>query len=236
MRLVVCALLLAACDGEEPFPIVPGGDDTVINPQVDAATGGPDANLPGTIDGRVCVLLDPRVFTTCADTGAGGITVTLGIRTATTADDGSFTITGVDGSSLVWTAAGPQIVTTATPVTSAALIPALPPATYDTLLANHNVVGQALHGQVFVHARSEGLPLAGVTASADPPSLSPPLYDGLSPLAWNVGPTGDLGVVWLPDVPAGAVTVTLVPPSGGGLDLALTVGDQTTSFAIVEFP
>lgn len=237
MRLVVCSVLLVvACDSGEPYPIVPGGDDTTITPGADAAVDAPGDGIGGVLEGRVCVLLDPRVLTSCADAGAAGITVTLGTAVATTADDGTFTLVSPGGSSLVWFADGPQIVPTATPLGAAHLIPALPVATYTTLLTNHSVVGQTLHGQVFVRLLRQGVPLAGVIASVDPPSLTPALYDGLTATAWNIGQTGDLGVAWLPDVPAGGAIVTLRPPVGNAVDLVLAVGDQTTSYATVEFP
>src|SRR5689334_23274473 len=121
-RLLLVVGLVACGNSGDDFPVTPGGNGPGGNhPGVDAAidTSASGANLAG----RVCLVNDPRV-STCATTGAGGLLVTLGLNTATTADDGSFQIQGTQATNAVWTVTGETIVQTVEPFTGQVIIPA----------------------------------------------------------------------------------------------------------------
>jgi len=91
------AIALAGCTG--------GGDDYPIQPGNGFPTTG---GTPGEIAGRVCLIVaDPRALATCASGGAGGLTVTLGGVTATTAPDGTFTMVPPASANLVFAVTGP---------------------------------------------------------------------------------------------------------------------------------
>ena len=240
-RLLVSLVLLAACKSEgDDFPIAPGGDDSVISPMIDASVDAPRDGAPGSlIDGRVCVLIDPRNHTSCADSGAAGIGVMLGTSSAVTEEDGAFTIVAPPGSNLVWIVGGGGVATSVMAVGAAHLIPVIDVATQEDLLLDNGVITPADQGQVFVRSLRGGLPLAGVTATVTPPGAPPTFavrYDGLTPIAWTETATGMFGVAWLPGVPAGTVSVTVTPSDGTPRTLIVPVLGDANTFATVEIP
>src|SRR5215467_10509545 len=103
MRLFLALALLVACKqgAGDDYPIGPGGTGpggtgVKHDPAGTVGDGGP------TIDGKACLLTDPRVLDSCASTGAGQLVVTLAGAMATTADDGSFTIPDTTDSNAEW--------------------------------------------------------------------------------------------------------------------------------------
>src|SRR6476660_1845280 len=98
MRTIVLVAALAACGGDDGtgFPIMPGGGGSGSSSMPDASIGG-DEDGGSTLTGRVCLVSDARRPTTCAGSGADGLTVTVGGSTATTAADGSFSLTRPSG-------------------------------------------------------------------------------------------------------------------------------------------
>ena len=70
MRALALVVVVSACHpgaGDDSYQIIPGGDDTIITPQVDAPRpDSPSGDGGGTLAGRVCLLPDPRDLTACA--------------------------------------------------------------------------------------------------------------------------------------------------------------------------
>ncbi len=240
-HLLVSLVLLTACKHEgDDFPIAPGGDDSVISPMIDASVDAPLDGGPGSlIEGRVCVMIDPRNHTSCADSGAGGLDVLLGTSSAVTTQDGTFTIMAPAGTNLAWVVGGGGVATSVMPFGTAHLIPVIDVATQEDLLLDNGVITPADQGQVFVRALRGGIPLAGVTAAVSPGGAPPTFavrYDGLTPIAWTETATGMFGVSWLPGVPAGTVFVTVTPPDGTPRTVNLPVLGEANTFATVEIP
>src|SRR5215468_4128708 len=99
MKTLALAVALVACKDPpvDDYPVLPGHGFGVPGGTADA------------IAGRVClVMADPRALATCAETGAGNITVSLGGVTTTTAANGAFTLVPPAGSNLVFTVSGPS--------------------------------------------------------------------------------------------------------------------------------
>jgi len=163
----------------------------------------------------VCLAGDARLLTGCATTGAGGLTVTLGGKTATTADDGHFTIATPSGTNLVWQVSGTPIVTSAMSYSVANTIPVLGTNTYLELEGGNGVVPVQGEGAILARVIHASTPVAGATATESPVGAYAPFYDGSSAVQWNQNATGTNGVVWVPGIPAGAASLT-VTPSGGG--------------------
>src|ERR1044071_9473062 len=114
MKRVLWLAALAACGvggfGDD-FSVQPGGPGGPNTPLDAALIDAPDPDALVTLAGRVCIALDIRSpLANCATTGAGGITVTLGTKTATTLADGAFTIEKPSGSTLTWRATGQGLV------------------------------------------------------------------------------------------------------------------------------
>src|SRR5690242_15823833 len=113
MRHVWMLCLLVACNangGDDGFPVIPGGPS---GPGEIVDARFPDGRFVDgglRIDGNVCLLNDLRSFTTCLESGAGGITVALGTETAVTAVDGTFTIDTPLETQVVWRVSGLNVV------------------------------------------------------------------------------------------------------------------------------
>jgi hypothetical protein len=203
--LVAVLLALAACgDDGSMLPINPGGGGPGGSTNPDAAVqddGG--ANIAG----RVCVLVDARALSSCASSGAGGLTVQLGTQMATTIDDGSFVITRPSGTDLVWRVSGDGIEPSALPLASASTIPAIDSLLYDDMLAITNAtLGSG--GALIARVGRSGTPSAGVVATASPQPSSEVYYDGASTLEWETDATGSSGIVWIPSIATGTASLS----------------------------
>lgn len=233
------ALLLVACQSgdDDRFPIVPGGG---LPPVITPAPDGPpaDASTDGgtTLAARVCVIADPRNPTTCALGNAGGITVTLGTSTASTATDGSFTIAAPSTSNLLWTATAPGFVPTVMALGTVHLLPIVTTARYDELLLDNGAVLQAGQGSLFVRVVRGSAPVPGVTATVEPASLFGPLYDGGNALIWDRDATAAGGMVWIPDALAGTAVLTVTESSTTPVALSLPVVEGAITFGTVAVP
>lgn len=239
MRLAAIALILIACQSsgsDDRFPVVPGGDGTMVTPAPD----GPPADSGGdgqtTLTGRVCVVADPRNLTSCTTADASGIAVALGASMAVTASDGSFSITPPQGSTLAWTVTAPGFVPTVMALGTVHLLPLISAVRYNELLLDNGVVLQAGQGSLFLRVVRNAAPLAGVTATVEPPSLFGPLYDGANAFVWDTDATGPAAVVWIPDALQGTATVTLSSPTATPLVIAVPVTDGAITFATVGIP
>lgn len=212
MKHLLLVVGLVACGNRgDDFPVTPGGNGPGGNhPGVDAAVDTSDA---GNLLGRVCLIADPRLPTTgCAMTGAGNLLVTLGLNTATTANDGTFEIQSTEATNAVWTVTGENIVPTVEPFTGQMIIPAVIADSFTQLQNANGVLFQTGAGDVFVRVVQNSTPVAGATAIASGQDTYQTRYDPPSGDVWTTDATGILGVAWLPGVLAGTQTVTVQPP------------------------
>jgi hypothetical protein len=240
MRALALLVVLAACqsEGGDDYPIIPGGDDTTIEPGVDARVieDGGTADGGAVVEGRVCLLVDPRNLTSCATTGAGGLAVVIGTQSTLTLDSGAFTIPTPEGSNLVWRVTGEGIVPSVMALTSTNSIPAFTIELYDDLLLANGIQLDASQGSIFARILQGGQPLQGAVAAASPPASFSTFYDGNSLLAWNQGATGPFGVAWIPGASAGAATVTVTPPVGDAVAALVPVEQSSVTFATIVVP
>lgn len=234
LALLAAATAFTACSpASDKLPVTGGGGGGGTGGHgsgvLDAAA---DAVGDGGTTGRVCLLADPRMLDSCASTGAGGLTVTLGSGSATTADDGTFSLVVTPSSDLVWQASGSAIMTSLVPYGPSTTIPALSTTTYEDLTTGNGVVPVAGEGDVFVQISEGGSALAGAKVSVSPPPAYAPYYDSSSSTTWNQNFTGMYGVAWVPGIGSGTATVTVTPPSGSGSAFMVSgpVGDQTLTF------
>ena len=235
-------VVLVACkssDGDDgEFPVLPGGGNggagTVLDAGLPPDTADPDAGTQLT--GRVCLVSDLRALTTCAATGAGNITVTLGTRTATTMDDGRFTIATPVSTNLVWRASGAGIVSSVMAFGTTTSIPAIGIRDFNDLMNANSVVQQADEGAVVARIVRNGTPQTGATAASTPLAQFPTKYDGATPLAWTELATGAAGTAWLPGVPIGTATIAVTPASGTAADVDVRVEDQAITYVTIDLP
>ncbi|HEX4419897.1 MAG TPA: hypothetical protein VH165_18410 [Kofleriaceae bacterium] len=240
MKRTVLVLVLGTLSGchmtsgsGDDYPVGGGGGGTVLGGGGGGGGGTGDGGLidgttgdAGTlINGRVCLLTDLRRVgdaTACATTGASGLTVSLGTRTALTGTDGSFAIIAPAGNGLVWRVIGDA----QHPLTESVMgfgtdptIPALTDITYINLLNQNAAVVNEQQGSVVVRVLSNGAPVTKVTATSSPATAGVALYDGNDSVIWNdgVSGTGARGMVWFPGVPLGNA-----PPTTATIALTLT--------------
>lgn len=238
MRALALVMLLTAChgSGDDDYRIIPGGDDTIIVPRPDAP---PEPDAPGdggaTIDGRVCVLRDARDLTSCEPSGVGGLEVRLGDQSATTGDDGTFTITTPTGTDLVWHVTGSNLVTSVMPFTATSTIPALTQVSYTDLLDDNGAILNANESSVFARVVQAGAPLAGAVVTSDPSSTYGVLYDGATATTWGGAATGPEGVAWLVGL-SGTTTLTITPPAGTDVVTTAPVEADAITFLTVAVP
>ncbi|MBX3158777.1 MAG: hypothetical protein KF773_22610 [Deltaproteobacteria bacterium] len=245
MRLLAGGVLawfvaVAGChDALEHYPVNPGG-----GPPGTGGPGVPDApgvgldGAPGTITGRVCLLVDLRRLSTCA-VQAPGITVTLGTSVAITAADGTFTIQVPLGSTLVWRVGGANLTTSVIPFSAAApLLPVIRDADYLDLLTSNGVLLSDLQGSVVARLVRNGAPLPGAAVAVAPTTPFPVFYDGNSALVWNQNATGPAGLAWIPGADATqpltlAITPALEPPTSA---VQVRVENQAITFVVIDVP
>lgn len=236
-----CALLVlvVGChpSSENDYPVAPGGAGVggglpaFVDASLDGTDGGPQ------LIGRVCLMTDPRDQTSCATSGAGGLVVTLGTSTATTADDGTFTIARPSGSNITWDVTGSTIVESLTPFSAQAVIPAMPLTVYGQLEGDNGVVPQAGQGAVMVRVLQGGAPVAGATVTSTPAGVYGAFYDGSTPATWTANATGAFGAAWLPAITTGTADVTVTPQGGTPVMLSLVpIKEAAITFLTEELP
>jgi hypothetical protein len=239
VRALLPALaLIAACKAQgDDYPVLPGGGG--------GGTGGgttPDAAVDAPADGgtmiagRVCLLTDVRDLTSCAATGAGGLTVTLGIDSTVTAGDGTFLLPQPFGSNLVWTVSGTDIMTSAMPYSAVLDIPAISATTYADLLLGNGVLLAAGEGGLMARVVSGGSAVAGATVTGATNDGNV-FYDGSSASIWNQGSTGAFGTVWIPQMVAGTGSLSVTPSGGSPTTVSsLPITDGGITFVVVDVP
>ena len=238
MRRVLLLVLVAGChsDGND-YPVTTGGGGFGGGqPQIaDAGVDGGDGGA--LILGRVCLMTDPRDQTSCAATGVGGLVVTLGTATGTTADDGTFTVGRPSGSNIVWDVTGSTVLESLTPFTAQAIIPAMPLGLYAQLEADNGVIAQAGQGAVMLRVLQAGAPLVGATATITPPTVYGTFYDGSTPATWTANGTGAFGTAWMPGEVTGTADVTVTPQGGTATTLgAVPIKEAAITFLTEELP
>lgn len=241
--LCAACVLVAACSSSNNYPVLGGGGGGMsggrdAGGRIDAATDGATDAVPGdggAIAGRVCLLTDLRDLTSCASTGASGLKVTLGTASATTADDGSFTLTKPAGTGLVWQVTGDTIVTSSMAFGAKATIPAATTTDYANLQGGNGVVAAAGQGAIMARITQAGSPLAGATASANPASQQYPVYYATD-TQWTTTATGARGTAWLPGLASTQPAIVTVAASGGtpSATFSVTVPDQGIAFVMPD--
>jgi hypothetical protein len=239
MWLVWMLALLVACKtggGDDEFPVVPGGPGGPGTMQDAAPPDMMSVEAGATIDGRICVVADLRNLNACADSGANGITVTLGGKTATTAADGSFTIDTPSATQLVWRASGANIVPSVMAFGPSTNIPAVGVQTYSDLLGANSVVLQNNQGSIVAKLLRNGAAVTGATMSTSPIAQYATKYDGPTATAWTELRTAGAGIAWIPGAQLGTNTVTVAPMTGTGATAMLAVENGAITFATIALP
>ena len=188
-------VVLAACTSS-------GGDYPII------AQGGAPPSGAGTtplvIIGRVCVLTDPRVLTSCIATGAQNLTVTIGNSVTTTALDGSFTInTPTSGATGTVTVTGVGVVPSSQVLAPNLLVPVVREELFSRILAANGIVLTPGSGSIVAGIERGCTPVQGATVTSTPSPAFGPFFDGTTPTAWTLDGTGAEGVAFLPGFSTG---------------------------------
>jgi hypothetical protein len=237
-RVLLLAVVACKAGEGDDFPIEPGGPNPggmgfmVDAAPIDAFVG--DAQQ--SITGRVCLVADLRALGACAATGAGGITVTLGTRTATTLDSGAFTIMTPSGSNLVWRARGAQLVTSVMAFGPATTIPIIGDQAYLDLQGANSVVVIDGQGSIVARIVRNGVPVSGAVASTSPLAQYATKYDGVTASAWTELATSTAGTAWIAGAALGANVVTATPASGAAADETVLVEDQAITYVTIDLP
>jgi len=199
---IACACLAGCTSSEEDdLPVQPGAGGV--------SGGGKGGSTPGAITGRVCLVANPFALGTCADTGAGGLVVSLGGSTALTQANGAFSLAAPAGTGGSFTVAGPNIVTGSMPLSPANTIPVLSQEMFNEMLSGNSVTLQPGTGSVLATVVDRtGNPISGVTATSTPTSAFGPFFDSATGTQWTINQTGQAGIVFFPGVTVGPATLT----------------------------
>jgi len=236
MRALLLVLVVAAsCKTETNYPVggggVSGGGGGV---HVDAPTDGSGS---GSNIARACVLTDPRDLTSCKTAGVAGLTVKLGTQTATTADDGTFTITAPTGTNVVWDVTGSTVVESVTPYAAQTKISVMDSQMFVELQGNVGAQPIAGTGGLLARVTRGGNAVVGETAVVAPQNQLGSYYDGATASAWTQTGTGTYGTVFAPNVTSGSASLKL--SAGGTLQAtisAIPITDGGVTFVVAELP
>jgi len=238
MRLLLLVLLVGCHPSDMDYPVggggTHGGGGTLL---IDAAT---DGSATGPIIATACVLSDARDLTSCAMTGAAGLTVTLGGASATTAADGSFTIARPTTAGAVWDVTGSAagVVESVTAFTGQTKIPVMDIGTLTELqsINGHQLVSGT--GVVLARVARGGMPVPGETAQLAPLATYDPLYDpATSSTPWATQATGTRGTVFVDGVSPGTATMSFAAAGMTQLTIsAIPIADSVVTFVFAELP
>lgn len=219
---IACACIAGCTSSTDDLPVEPGGGGgSQVDPNTIGTGGGGGAAGGASVSGRVCLVSDAFALGTCADTGAGGITVSLGNSTTTTQANGSFSLP-TPGTSGSFTINGPGVVSETTPLSPTNVIPVLSQALFDQMLSSNGVMLQPGTGSVLATVVDRtGAPVSGVTATSTPTSAFGPFFDGAATAQWTLNQTGQAGIAFFPGVTVGPATLTF---SDLGANSETTVG------------
>ncbi len=235
-RFVLLAAILCACkdDADLHYPIVPGTGGQGSAGSVDAAVET-DASTT-ELAGRVCLLSDARQPSSCAASGADGLSVTLGSQTVTTGADGSFTMMRPTGTGLVWFVSGTGVEPSAMRQSSGATIPVLSSLFYGDMIASMSAIVSVDTGAIIARIRRGGAALTGAVAAATPQPDSETYYDGAGVTAWDLDATGSFGVVWISAISPGTASLALDTGQVQGTVSGIPVFTGTITFELAEIP
>jgi len=242
MRLALALVLLTACgDKETTFDnIVPGGGGGgTTGSRPDAPTSdGADAST--TISGHVCLLLtNQQTLTSCATTGAGNLTVTLGTATAMTADDGAFTLTRpASTTGLNYLVTGTNLKTSLVPFSSTITsLPAINTADYEAMtVANNTANPGTTSGALFVQIKRGTSIVTGATVESQPAADAVVLYDGTTSATWTTTATSTYGVAWLSSISATSTTLTVTSNSTPTMFANIPLQNGAITYVFAEIP
>jgi hypothetical protein len=238
MRTALAVFLFAACSPDSTtYPIGGGPGGGAGGGGGGGGSGGSgataDAN-PDVIEGLVCVLPDPRDFSTCLASGAGGITVAVGAGTpAVTNDDGSFTITTPSGTNLEWSISGSDVMTSTIGFSTSAVIPAIQTMTFETLANENGIVFDPTQGTIIGQVLRAGSGFADATAVAAPIGIYDTIYASPEDQAdWlDATTTTTFGTFLIAGLTPGVETLTLTP----GVGSAAIVSDVPSGSGTITF-
>ena len=251
LALVVPLVLTVACKANpDDYPVGGGPGGSGVGSGADAATDG-NGDAGAQLHGRVCVVSDLRTPTAGCQPDhllPLKIAVSLGSRTAMTADDGSFTIAAPQGSGFTWIASsgpgtlGETITRSAMPFGTDNTIPAVTVTRYNDLLGGNGsgmLVDQ--QGSVVMRLIKAGVPASNVVATAPTDALVEPRYDDANNAnTWGTNLTDKFGIVWLPTVQIQQPAVLeVVKLSVQGLQVAapsVPIENQSIMFVTLELP
>jgi hypothetical protein len=237
MRSVpICVLLAVACSPastDYPVGVGPGGGGGGGGGHADSGVGSGSGSGSGSITGRVCLLTDVRDFSSCATTGADGITVALsGVAAVTTIADGTFVIERPSGSDPVWSLTGTAIVPSTIGFGASTTIPAISTDAFTTLADNNGVVVDPAQGSILgeILAGSDAAVLATVTTTS--PGEYPTFYSSATDtFDWPGTLTDTFGTFWMAGMTPGSAAMTFM--ADGGLPETgptLSVGSGSVTF------
>ncbi len=202
---------MAGCTSADDLPVEGGGGGgtPIDRGQAIVISHGAGGTSAINVEGRVCLISDPRDLALCSNTAESGIIVSLGTATTVTLPNGQFVLPAPPGSNLSFVVSGPNITPTTMPLTSTNTIPVLPLSLFQDLMAANGVVLQSGTGSILASVVDRtGAPVAGVSATSVPTSAFGPFFDGTTPTQWTLNQTGQAGVVLFPGVTVGPATLT----------------------------
>lgn len=222
MKTLAClALVLGASfgcvdDASDDYPVAPGGGGEQTGTSGGGETGDGDGST-NMIQGRICRVTDLLAWSACApaNTGLGGMTVGLGGATATTNDDGTFSMPAQSGSLLSWSVSGPGLMTTNTPFSPSTTIPVIDAAVYESLLASHGIFAPDGTGAILGNVVRGGRPVGNISVSTTPTSQFGPFYDTM-PSGFSINASGTRGVFWVPGLTFGGTNMNIRDLATGG--------------------
>ena len=206
MKTLALLCVFGACTDQVPDDYPVAINDTNVPP----STGGGNPNL---ISGRVCMSDSMIDLGNCSTAGVGGLEVSIGSSSATTNDDGSFTIDRPTGSLLAFTVTGEGVVPTTTPFSPSQTIPAIDADVFARTMTSNGIELEDGAGIIRGSVVRAGEPLSGVTVSSAPVASFDPFFDG-DPSGFDPDGTGSRGVFFVPGVTFGNASLTLNDPLG----------------------
>ena len=78
--------------------------------------------------------------------------------------------------------------------------------------------------------------VANVAATATPQPDSSVYYDGAAALSWDEDATGAQGIVWIPGIAAGTVSLSLDNGSSQKTVSSIPVSSDTITYVLTTFP
>src|SRR3954470_24750213 len=193
MKLSACLLLLLAgcteADGPKYDVATPSGTGT-------ASGGGTSSSR---VTGRVCMLADPQIITACSINGGGGLTVTQGSATTTTASDGSFSFEpdGTSPANTPLSVSGTGMVPSQAAAGGRNIVPVMSNDMYNRMVLATGITITPDSGAILANvANSSGAAASGITATSTPAGTSGPFFDGTGESPWSLDRTGQRGVAY----------------------------------------